>query len=72
MRHTTPADTRVGFYCSLVTYLVDRFDLILLGSGDAPLVLDWIILVGFSVVVTLMACALQRAIPPRHCNSAEL
>jgi ABC-2 type transport system permease protein len=46
---------RVAVYCSPITYLVNGFDLGLLGSAAIPLPLGWAILIGFSVVFVLFA-----------------
>lgn len=51
---------KIAAYCSPVTYLVDGFNLGLLGSATLPLVLDWIVLGGFSVAFIVFARALHK------------
>jgi ABC-type multidrug transport system permease subunit len=50
----------VAAYCSPITYLVDGFDSALLGSAAIPLLLDWAVLIGFSVVFLLFARIFHR------------
>ncbi len=51
---------RVVAYCSPITYLVDAFDLSLLGSAVMPIVLDWGVLIGFSIAFIFLARVLHR------------
>ncbi len=51
---------QVAVYCSPLTYLVDGFNISLLGTGTLPVVLDWATLLGFSVVFIVSAHALHR------------
>lgn len=51
---------KVAVYCSPITYLVDGFNLSLLGSSSIPLVLDWAALIGFSIAFLVVASAFHR------------
>ncbi len=51
---------QVAVYCSPLTYLVDGFNISLLGAGTLPVVLDWATLLGFSVVFIVSARALHK------------
>ncbi len=51
---------RMVVYCSPITYLVDGFDYGLLGSAAIPLLLDWVALIGFSIVFMLFARTFHR------------
>jgi len=51
---------RVAAYCSPITYLVNSFDLGLLGGAAVPLLLGWTVLIGFSVVFVLLARTFLR------------
>ena len=53
---------RVAVYCSPITYLVNGFDLGLLGSAAIPLLFGWAVLIGFSIVFVLFARIFHRPI----------
>jgi len=51
---------RVAVYCSPITYLVNGFDLGLLGSAAIPLLLSWAVLISFSIAFVLFARIFHR------------
>ncbi len=53
---------RAAVYCSPITYLVDGFDRSLLGSSASVILpmLDWVAMIGFSVVFVVFASAMHK------------
>jgi ABC-2 type transport system permease protein len=53
---------RAAVYCSPITYLVDGFDRSLLGISASVILpmLDWVAMIGFSVVFVVLASAMHK------------